>query len=291
MRKCVHALQPYEDITKKLSDSTSTAAEVIPIVKSLKHTLQHTTSDSVVSNPVQETLTSDTSSEDEPGLGSVVELNEDRQATQAVNFMKEAMRADVEKRFSSIENEDLYRIATYIDPRYKSKFFSSSHVTHQVKLSLARVCEELCQTTILEEEDGEPRRKRRRDDMSETPATCGTIDEAMTSILASSSDDEAENSSVRTLLMKDIEKYHTDKRISGTSQDSLQWWKTMKTVYPDLAKVACQYLSCPPSSVPSEQLFSSAGLIYDAKRNRLLPEKVDKLLFLKRNLPILNFKY
>lgn len=274
---------------KKLSDSTSTAAEVIPLVKSLKHTLQHTTS--VVSNPVEETHTSDTSSEDEPGSGSVIELNEDRQATQAVNFMKEAMQADVEKRFSWIENEDLYRIATYIDPRYKSKFFSSSHVTDQVKSSLARVCEELRQTTILEEEDGEPRRKRRRDDMSETPTTCGTLDEAMTSILASSSDDEAENSSVVTLLMKDIEKYHREKRISGTSQDSLQWWKTMKTVYPDLAKVACQYLSCPPSSVPSEQLFSSAGLIYDAKRNRLLPEKVDKLLFLKRNLPILNFKY
>lgn len=289
MHKCVQALQPYEDITKKLSDSTSTAAEVIPLVKSLKHTLQHTTS--VVSNPVEETHTSDTSSEDEPGSGSVIELNEDRQATQAVNFMKEAMQADVEKRFSWIENEDLYRIATYIDPRYKSKFFSSSHVTDQVKSSLARVCEELRQTTILEEEDGEPRRKRRRDDMSETPTTCGTLDEAMTSILASSSDDEAENSSVVTLLMKDIEKYHREKRISGTSQDSLQWWKTMKTVYPDLAKVACQYLSCPPSSVPSEQLFSSAGLIYDAKRNRLLPEKVDKLLFLKRNLPILNFKY
>lgn len=154
-------------------------------------------------------------------------------------------------RFSWIENEDLYRIATYIDPRYKSKFFSSSHVTDQVESSLARVCEELRQTTILEEEDEEPRRKRRRD-MSETPSTCGTLDGAMTSILASSSDDEAQNSSVVSLLIKYIEKYHREKRISGTSEDSLQWWKTMKTVYPDLAKVACQYLSCPPSSVPSE---------------------------------------
>ena len=127
--------------------------------------------------------------------------------------------------------------------------------------------------------------------MSETSTTCGTIDEALSAILASSSDDETESSSVVTSLMKDIEKYHTEKRISGTSKDSLLWWKTMKAVYPDLAKVACQYLSCPPSSVPSEQLFSGAGLIYDAKRSRLLPEKVDKLLFLKRNLPILKFEY
>ncbi|XP_076060474.1 zinc finger BED domain-containing protein 4-like [Oratosquilla oratoria] len=214
-------------------------------LKKIQDRLQHTTS--VVSNPVEEIHASNTSSEDKPGSASVIELNEDRQATQAVNFMKEAMQADVEKRFSWVENEDhedLYRIATYIDPRYKK------------------------------EEDAEPRGKRRRDDKSETPTTCGTLDEAMASIIASSSDDETEKSSVVTLLMKDIEKYHREKRISGTSQDSLQWWKTMKTVYPDLAKVACHYLSCPPSSDPSEQLFSSACLIYDAKHNRLLPEKL-----------------
>lgn len=68
----------------------------------------------------------------------MIELQQDRQATQAVNFIKEAMRADVGKRFSPIENDDLSRITTYIDPRYKSKFFSSSHVTDQVKTSLAR---------------------------------------------------------------------------------------------------------------------------------------------------------
>ncbi len=97
----------------------------------------------------------------------------------------------------------------------------------------------------------------------------------MTSILASSSDDEAdlgeESLSLKRTVIEDIEKYHKEKRISGTSQDSLQWWKTMKSVYPDLAKIACQYLCCPPSSIPSEQLFSGAGLIYDAKRKRLLP--------------------
>lgn len=52
---------------KKNSDSTSTAAEVILVVTSLKHTLQHTAS--VVSDLAEETHTSDTSSDDEPGLG------------------------------------------------------------------------------------------------------------------------------------------------------------------------------------------------------------------------------
>lgn len=68
INKYVQALQPYENITrKKNSDSTSTAAEVILVVTSLKHTLQHTAS--VVSDLAEETHTSDTSSDDEPGLG------------------------------------------------------------------------------------------------------------------------------------------------------------------------------------------------------------------------------
>lgn len=65
----------------------------------------------------------------------------------------------------------------------------------------------------------------------------------------------------------------------------------MKIVYPDLARVACQYLCCPSGSVPSEQMVGGAGLIYDAKCKRLLPEKADTLLFLKKNLPFLCFKY
>ena len=65
----------------------------------------------------------------------------------------------------------------------------------------------------------------------------------------------------------------------------------MKAVYSDLEKVVYQYVSCPPSSVPSKLRFGSTDLIYDAKCNRFLLEKVDKLHFLKSNLLILNFKF
>jgi hypothetical protein len=52
-----------------------------------------------------------------------------------------------------------------------------------------------------------------------------------------------------------------------------------------------QYLSAPPSSVASEQLFSGAGLVYEEHRNRLRGEKAAKLLFVKYNLPLINFEY
>ena len=49
-------------------------------------------------------------------------------------------------------------------------------------------------------------------------------------------------------------------------------------------------LCAPPGSIPSERLFSTAGVIADSKRNRLLPDKVEMLLFLNKNLLLLNFE-
>lgn len=75
------------------------------------------------------------------------------------------------------------------------------------------------------------------------------------------------------------------------SGDPLQWWKMNCHRFPALAKLARKYLCAPPSSVPSERLFSEAGDLYDEKRNRLSPEKAEMLLFIRGNLTMLEFKY
>lgn len=53
-----------------------------------------------------------------------------------------------------------------------------------------------------------------------------------------------------------------------------------------LTSLAIQYLTCPASTVASERLFSMAGNILTESRNRLSPDKLDKLLFLHQNLEI-----
>ena len=58
-----------------------------------------------------------------------------------------------------------------------------------------------------------------------------------------------------------------------------------------LAKLTHCFLFAPPGSVLSERLFSTAGDIADGKRNRLLPEKVEMFLFLRKILLLLNFDY
>jgi hypothetical protein len=64
---------------------------------------------------------------------------------------------------------------------------------------------------------------------------------------------------------------------SNDAEESIQpleWWKTHSTEYPNLSKLAIDYLSIQASSVPCEQLFSVAGQVLCKSRNRLAGESV-----------------
>ena len=59
-----------------------------------------------------------------------------------------------------------------------------------------------------------------------------------------------------------------------------------------LSIAARRNLAAPPTSVPSERMFSDAGQIYTKKRNRLDGNRAElQFLFLKTNLPKLNYEY
>ncbi|XP_039630381.1 zinc finger BED domain-containing protein 4-like [Polypterus senegalus] len=66
----------------------------------------------------------------------------------------------------------------------------------------------------------------------------------------------------------------------------LTWWRENSSKYPLLSPLVKEYLSIPATSVPSERFFSTAGDIVTAQRSQLLPENVDMLIFLKKNMTI-----
>lgn len=90
LEKIITVLAPFEELTRQMSSSTSSAAEVIPSVTVLKRLL---------------------SRENEEDTG--------------IKTMKTTLLEAVQKRFKTIENEPLYAVATLLDPRFNSYFFKN----------------------------------------------------------------------------------------------------------------------------------------------------------------------
>ena len=68
------------------------------------------------------------------------------------------------------------------------------------------------------------------------------------------------------------------------SKYRFSWWLDHKQVFSNIVKLAFNVLFTPATSVPSERLFSTAGEIITERRNRLLSEHAETLIFLNFNL-------
>ena len=76
---------------------------------------------------------------------------------------------------------------------------------------------------------------------------------------------------------------------------TLAWWSNFEARNPEnkirlaLCKVARKYLTPCPTSTNCERLFSVAGQIMDEKRTNMLPENLEKILFMRENIIVTNF--
>lgn len=68
--------------------------------------------------------------------------------------------------------------------------------------------------------------------------------------------------------------------LAPLKSNPLEEWEKLKHAFPLLHKQALKYFSIVATSVPSERLFSKAGMTITQSRNRLLGKRVTKLLFL-----------
>ena len=76
---------------------------------------------------------------------------------------------------------------------------------------------------------------------------------------------------------------------SKLENSCLAWWEKYEAsskckIKLALCKLAKQFLTPPPTSTNCERLFSVAGQIMDEKRANLLPENLEKILFLRENI-------
>jgi len=69
----------------------------------------------------------------------------------------------------------------------------------------------------------------------------------------------------------------------GKFNDPLKFWKEAASQFPELAKLAQEYLSIPATSAPSERVWSRAARVLSAKRARLDPTVTSSIMFVQEN--------
>jgi hypothetical protein len=197
-----------------------------------------------------------------------------------VKATNKQMRLSLRTRTEGFEINPLYTVATLLDPRFKTRCFDGAGAS-QAKQSFLLAAGEatlLCATTSSDTVDlGEPSAKRRR-----ASDPWNFLDAYITESEAASTSLHGER-----VAEQELSAYLSECLLPRTS-DPLLWWQGNCGRFPIMARFARRYLSAPPTSVPSERLFSTAGDVLSDHRSRLLPDNAERLILLKRNMQYLS---
>lgn len=218
-------------------------------------------------------------------------------STQGIGMLRELMRESLTKRFSKLEDSKVVVLACLLDPRYKSHAFCCASTLNKAKEWLKEDVEGGLQGQAETErgnqeqqadgeepaaEDQAPKRQRRED----TPCH-SQIDKIFSSLFGPHTSDLL----VKDTIEDELHQYLKEPVIERRKGDPLQWWKQNEGRFKQLAKAARKFLCSPPSSVPSERVFSEVSAIYDKKRSKLTGEHAEQLCFLHHNLVLLDWDY
>ncbi|XDV12369.1 hypothetical protein PO909_001064 [Leuciscus waleckii] len=257
LEKTVTVLEPFEELTKKISSATSTAADVIPAVTVLTRLLA-----------------------------------EENSTDSGIKTMKSTLLQAVSRRFSSIESEPLYAVATLVDARYKDRFFMGEETARRAKALLTQELEKMEQALLRASADeagateAEPAEKFARMEAGPStgspPSTSKSSFSSLYNRILEEHDEPAGGTQAAVIQMQMYLKEPT----MAEKDSPFQYWANNHARFPLLAAVAVKFLSAPSTSVESERLFSTASNIVDEKRNRLTAERAEMLIFLKKNLPM-----
>ena len=180
--------------------------------------------------------------------------------------MKQYILLEIERRFCDIERFQILAVSTILDPRFKKMHFqqpiAASTAISYINSLIQRSTNENqnCTATIPVE-------------CNETNNSLWNVHDNLVS--CTNIRNEPDSSGINI----ELKQYLTQPVISRHN-DPLKYWQTLKYGYPTLFNIAIKYLAIVGTSVSSERMFSKAGIIKSESRNRLIPARLNKLLFL-----------
>ncbi|XP_041960023.1 zinc finger BED domain-containing protein 4-like isoform X2 [Alosa sapidissima] len=248
-------LQPFEEATRNAFEDSTSLSSVIPCVQALKASIGNLKTTAGV------------------------------QALPEARKLATSLEALLVEQFQPVLQDPTgpYFKATLLDPRFKmmpSSLLSESDF-NRLKAEVVSEVEERLGHLV-----GEPDDAAATSDLSTAAAEEDTVRKSLFWGAMQSMSQKSERSAKTHLSSSSIvENYLAECNTVSLSSDPLvTYWSRKMVTQPALAHVAVKYLTCPPTSVSSEQLFSTAGDVVSPHCSTLLPAHAQQLVFTKFNL-------
>lgn len=190
--------------------------------------------------------------------------------------MKNQLNISFNKRFAYIKNQSSLICATLLDPRFKSKYL----ISDEVDIGIKEICNFLNQKNSSNESIVSLNTVQ---SLEEKKEGLWDFHDRSPDLQEKIADSQEQGTA---LLLQTIHCFLAEPRLQRNTDIYAYWFSSP---YSSLRKAALKYLSAPPTSVASEQLFSAAGQIFTDRRSNLLGENAEKLLFLIYNIRLFNF--
>lgn len=197
-----------------------------------------------------------------------------------VGTMVDTIKKGLDTRFKDVESNMELTSATLLDNRFREKLFVGEETCNSTIKYLTAVAESTpaCQSSNSHETP-EPTLKKQK-----------TASMLWSNFDILKGESTKENKEMPTCFSGEMSEYMKEPLIDR-HEDPLKYWLANKKRFPALSHLARKYLSAPPSSVDSERIFSTAGNVCVDNRSRLSSDNLEKLVFLNKNLPLVNYEY
>lgn len=167
-------------------------------------------------------------------------------------------------RFDKVESTAMYAVSTLLDPRFKIAAFldvaKANEAKDVLKNELCTIAPPEMQETVENVEPGNCDGKSSLWNFLDSKVSAHTK--------------HVDSSAAGQLL------HYLDLPYEPRNSNPLLFWLKRKDINADLYQISTKYFSIPATSVPSERVFSKAGLLCNRRRNLLGSKKIDMILFL-----------
>ena len=190
-----------------------------------------------------------------------------------VGFARELL-SRLEQRFPNYGTEVFERrAANYLDPRYKGLHLQTAGLLDETK-------------TSIEQKYFTPAAGWLDDMVEQIQPEVPQVQLSPTSKLMRELRNNRTNARRESKMQHEMMKYESYSS-PNKDVDVLDWWRKHEEILPLLARAAKKVLAIPSSSAKSERVFSTGGNVVSVKRGSLTPKKVEDLIIISENLPLL----